>query len=332
MVQFFPRGEVHYKLPGYVLLLALGFLASGKVCAYNLVKDNISNSYSGCYFTDNGDGTSTASVFIDYKERRSPSFLSRALLVYAYDKNGRLQITSTPATSTSLNGSDSTSMFEGNDYTIFHGRYNKNSGWLNQNALGASFRVTILNSRISHWPAVAIQAGIFTYGDDIGEINGVAYIARSEGGDGSCKVITDPGAPPPFDINISVSAPDWNLGDLQRGQSDTTFSRVDQQLCFEYSSVDVQAEKFIIGVSNANGVVNNRYRLQHLSDTSQVVPYSLMLDNGSTRIQLPGNSTAMTLNTSGRTCFVPTFTTEVGKMVKDGDYSDVLNFTVTTKP
>ncbi len=143
-------------------------------------------------------------------------------------------------------------------------------------------------------------------------------------------VITDPKNPLPLDPTISVTAPDWNLGDLQQGETDTSFSSMGQQLCFDYSGVEVALNKFIINASSANGVVNNRYRLVHSSDTSQTVPYRLTLDSGSTLLQLPNNSTALQLN-GNRTCFVPTFRTEVGKTVKEGDYNDVLNFTITTK-
>lgn len=197
----------------------------------------------------------------------------------------------------------------------------------------ANVVAVIETSKISAWPAIGIRAGAYTNGADVAEIKGGAYITFDRNGtrgNGTCRVIIDPGKPPALDTSISVSAPDWNLGELQQGLSDTLLNRTDQQLCFTYDAGDFQG-KFIIGASNANGVVNNRYRLRHLSDTSQTVPYSLTLDSGNTRIQLPANSTEIPLDSSGRTCFVPTFKTEVGKTVKEGDYNDVLTFTVTTK-
>ncbi|WP_192557905.1 hypothetical protein [Pseudomonas allokribbensis] len=315
-------GVVVFMLPG-----------QGNANSYDLVLSNLSNSYSGCYYRDNGNGTSSVFTVIDYKPSYGHTggltFRSRGILVYSYDKNGKLRSTSTPATNVSINGVRHTDTFVGNDYFIFFGR--SSADWISSNAFSASVTATVRNDLISDWPAVAIRAGNFTNGPDVAEIKGVAYISRYGANDGTCQVVVEPGMPPPPDISISVSAPDWNLGDLQRGVSDTQLSRTDQTLCFSYNPAVGQGQKFIIGASSANGVVNNRYRLQHLSESSQVVPYSLMLDSGSTRIQLPGNSNAMTLDTSGRTCFVPTFTTEVGKTVKAGDYSDVLTFTVITK-
>ena len=326
--EFLMRGFRGLKFLASVV--AFMFLGAGNAYSYSLILDDISSSYSSCYFNDNGDGTSTISAVINYKPPGvigSP-FNSRGVLIYSYDKNGRLNVGTTPAIRVTMNGANYYDLFFGSDYAMFWG--NKNS-WRDKSAFAASVTAVVRNQSFASWPAIAIRAGNYTSGSDIGEVKGVAYISRYGANDGSCHVIVNPGTPPPPDISISVSAPDWSLGDLQRGVSNTRLSRADQMLCFSYDAAQAQKQNFIIGASSANGVVNNRYRLQHLSDTSQVVPYSLMLDSGSTRIQLPGSSTAMTLDTSGRTCFVPTFTTEVGTMVKEGDYSDVLTFTVTTK-
>lgn len=218
-------------------------------------------------------------------------------------------------------------------YKDYDGSGIANNPWSIKVPFVASVRATIPNSKLSAWPAVSIQAGNYTTGDDIGEIKGSAYIAKDSVG-GSCNVITKPETPPPLDINITVTAPDWDLGDLQQGESSKIFSLSKEQLCFDYSAADVQTKKFIISASNANGVVNNRYQLQHLSDSTQKVPYRLKLDSssGSASLQLPNNSTAIPLDGSGRTCFAPTFITEVGKTVKEGDYNDVLTFTVTAPP
>ncbi|MBK5408895.1 hypothetical protein JFU58_10125 [Pseudomonas sp. TH34] len=322
------------KLVSYVPLSVFVALISCEAHAYALKLDDISNSYSSCYFQDNGNGTSTLSTVIDYKTATGhtggTTFKTRGILLYSYDKNGSAA-NSTPVKFVTMDGVASSNIMVGSGYYMYFVTPSTTLPWSISAPVAVSVKLTVSNSSIAAWPALSIRAGNYTMGDDVGEIKGAAYITRDRDNGGNCIVITDPGKPPPLDINITVSAPDWDVGDLQQGESDTTLNRTDQQLCFSYNAGDVLNEKFIISASNANGVLNNRYQLRHLSDTSQTVPYSLTLDSGNTRLQLPNNSTAIPLDGGNRTCFVPTFRTEVGKTVKEGDYSDVLTFTLTTK-
>ncbi|KAG8150041.1 hypothetical protein BFF94_029810 [Burkholderia catarinensis] len=132
---------------------------------------------------------------------------------------------------------------------------------------------------------------------------------------------------------MNITTPDWNLGDLKLGDNEKAFTSSADQLCFVYTGAAVSGRNYIINASNANGVVNGRYLLKHLTDTSKTVPYNVKLDSGTSVISLPNTrSAAVPLSTSGKTCFVPTFTATVGELAKEGDYSDVLTFTVVTKP
>ncbi|RQR52311.1 hypothetical protein DIE18_32290 [Burkholderia sp. Bp9125] len=94
----------------------------------------------------------------------------------------------------------------------------------------------------------------------------------------------------------------------------------------------VDGKKFIVNASSANGIVGNRYRLKNVNDASQLVPYSVMLNSGTSTVSLPNaTNTTLSFASAGRTCFVPTFKTTVDPNVTEGDYSDVLTFTVVTK-
>ncbi|RQS09811.1 hypothetical protein DIE07_15280 [Burkholderia sp. Bp9002] len=120
---------------------------------------------------------------------------------------------------------------------------------------------------------------------------------------------------------------------MPRGNGVKTFSNNAEQLCFTYLGPDVSSSTFVINAGSANGVVNHRYRLRNLNDASQFVPYTVTLDSGSSKLILPNlNNSALSLDNSGKTCFVPTFNTTVDSLVDDGDYDDVLTFTVVTKP
>ncbi len=129
-----------------------------------------------------------------------------------------------------------------------------------------------------------------------------------------------------------MTAPDWNLGELPEGNGEKIFPNSSDQLCFTYSGTAVSGKQFIINAGSANGVVSNLYRLKNLKDASQLIPYSLTLDSGTSNVTLPNaNKKALSFNSSGKTCFVPTFKTTVDPNIKSGDYSDVLTFTVVTK-
>ena len=203
--------------------------------------------------------------------------------------------------------------------------------WNNHDAFSPKLRITINNAAIADWPAIAVRAGNYTNGDDFGEIMGAAYIARGDK-NASCRVITDPGNPPPMPIAMTMSAPDWDLGELQEGDSTKTFANSSEQLCFSYSGASTSGKQFIINAGSANGISGNRYRLKNAKDSTQIVPYSITLDSGISTLTLPNAvNKGISFNSSGRTCFAPTFATSVNSKLKGGDYSDVLTFTVVTK-
>ncbi|KAG8150043.1 hypothetical protein BFF94_029820 [Burkholderia catarinensis] len=133
-------------------------------------------------------------------------------------------------------------------------------------------------------------------------------------------------------LAINVTAPDWNLGELPRGDGRKTFEKTADQLCFTYSGTGVRGKNFVINASNANGIVNNRYQLKNVADTSQIVPYNVTLDSGASTVSLPNrNSTAVPLSDTGKTCFVPTFNTTLNLGTALGNYSDVLTFNVVIR-
>ncbi|KVL37825.1 hypothetical protein WS96_07610 [Burkholderia sp. MSMB1835] len=89
---------------------------------------------------------------------------------------------------------------------------------------------------------------------------------------------------------------------------------------------------FVIDADNANGRNGNRYRLANVSDPTQTISYRVTLDGGTRTLSLPNvGNIASTFTSNGRTCFTPTFETSVDERALDGDYFDVLTFTVTTR-
>ncbi|MNJ69662.1 hypothetical protein D3C77_660370 [compost metagenome] len=65
------------------------------------------------------------------------------------------------------------------------------------------------------------------------------------------------------------------------------------------------------------------------------MPYRVVLRNAttSTEVALPNTGNVVSaLGNNGRDCFIPTFTADTPKAAKEGDYSDVLTFTVVAQP
>lgn len=326
----------------YTFALCLAALSFDAFASdFKLLLANVINSYGACSWRNNGDGTSTIGLVINYRTitgnlgggRSDDLFVSRGIMIYTYDKNGLMRPTSLAAEYVVINGVKNTGKFSNSNYAMYFLRpYQGGAGdWQKKGPFSANVEVHINNSAIKDWPGVAIRAGNYTTGDDAGEITGGAYVSSM--GASACRVIdpTVPPPPPPPAITIDMAVPDWNLGELPRGDSVKTLATPAQQLCFTYTGAD-SARNFVIDATNANGVSGNRYLLKNISKPEQAVPYSVTLDSGSATFTVPNRSNSpVTLNNGNRTCFVPTFKTSVDMTVGTGDYSDVLSFTIVTK-
>lgn len=256
------------------------------------------------------------------------NFYGRAILYYFYDDKGnpvRGQLNL--ANYFRMDGVSYSGHGFVDGYVYYMG---SRSSWKKREEGVVNLEIDVMGD-LSRPYGIAIQAGNKIYENAVVvDSKGGAYF--NKGVNGHCKII-DPEVPPPPAIDLEVTAPDWNLGELPGGEGEKTFVKPAEQLCFTYTAADVAKKSFIINASNANGIANNRYRLKNLADSSQLAPYSVTLDSGVSKFQLPNaGNTQISLGGSGRTCFVPTFKTSVDAKLKDGDYSDVLQFTVVTKP
>lgn len=328
------------------------FVADHAYASYEFAELDVSDRYHSCSWTDNGNGTSTLRVSIDFKPSEGRTlgqpFLSRGILVYAYDRYGRMLESSDVAQAVLMGSVRHSIVSPGRGYVMYNG-YIVGSGlnpppyseWGVTRAFTARVTVIVDNAKIEHWPALSIRAGNYAsklapginpgshVGYDIGEIKGAAYLARY-GGSGSCNLVNPITPPePPRSVAIDVTAPNWDLGELPRGEGKKSFSNIDDSLCFRYSGSAVNGKRFVIDATSAAGTINGRYRLKNGTDT---IPYTVELSNGAVNIPLP-NTRGMTvpLDSGGRSCWMPTFTTNVPADAKVGQYHDVLTFTVVTK-
>ncbi|WP_246794306.1 hypothetical protein [Burkholderia perseverans] len=328
----------------WVMILS-GCLVCKPVSAQSMLKQSVVDSYGNCTWRENGDGTKTASLIINFKAATrenlggGTSLHSRSLMTLAYDKDGKSY-----SNDISIGGFNAGEKINGvgRDYGLrvtytdwpgmidfkINGR-RPDDNWHNANAFSASVEVTFRGER---WRAISVTAGNVGYflTGFSQEQTGAAYLYPDSDGSG-CQVVS-PINPPKPPVTIRMSAPDWDLGELPMDHGEKRFTAAADQLCFAYSGLSGDGLDVVLDADSQNGVIDNQYQLKALADPTQVVPYSMALDDGSTEFTLPNQvKSSIRLNPSGRTCFAPTFRTYVRPLLKKGDYSDVLTFTVVSK-
>ncbi len=326
------------------MLLASGaMVANPDTLAAELEVSNLINGYTNCTYQDNGNGTSTIGLSINYKSTKGHvgtakfGFYSRGILIYTYDQNGMLLSSSHFAKSVLMNNAPHGAYYQGKGYVMYY-QANRalKTAWQVEEAQTVQVDISFDNKYLSPWPAIGVRAGNFTYGNDVGESTGVAYIGATTL-PGMCNVIKDPTKPPQPNPKIVMNAPDWNLGELPPGTATKReFAAAAEQLCFTYDHLKWTGQGYAINATNQNGLSSNGlYQLKHQTSPSDTVPYRVVLRNAlsNAQVDLPNNRNVVsTLGNSGRDCFDPTFYAETPTAAKEGDYSDVLTFTIVARP
>lgn len=332
--------DMRKRIAIFLLMMIAFSISKGGVAAISTTQ--IVDGYSGCSWKSNGDGTSTIQLTMKFRNVHnvlSPGFMSRAVLVYGYLSSGS---TRDPIYVKSISMGGVYTNFSAFDfyrtYHMYHGLPSvAGSGalyvWRSTSKSSDVVKIVINDSDVKNWPAISVQAGYFMRDgwDHYRDSSGAAYINQGDSS-GTCNTIVDPTKPPPLPINITVTAPDWDLGELPVGEGSKILSSSSEALCFSYAADAVSGKRFSIDASGANDTFDKRYRLKNVDDDSQYVPYNVQLNSGSTTLNLPNvANAALAFSKSGKTCFIPTFRTTVERRLKAGMYNDVLTFTVTTK-
>lgn len=304
------------------------------------------DGYSNCRYIDNTGIRHQFNLTVDFRPMEAgnvPGFLNvtqRSLMIYTYDAKGLLKaIPNTYEYVGVIMGNVSANNWR--DLTGWGVWTNAASTgpWVNRNAHSADVRVFIDKNALGSWSAIGVRAaGVGDANvsrDAVSEIKGMAYIRTDS--NGSCMLVGSPETPPPaITPKVTMTAPDWDLGELPAGEETVlTLPATKDQLCFNYQgSTAIANQKYLINATNSNGFSpNGRYLLKSLEDSSQTVPYTLTLDNSIDSVSLPNaQSRLFSLDAGGRTCFTPTFKAQPDKTVKTGAYSDILTFTVVAKP
>lgn len=325
-------------------LALVGLLFSGETLALITSYSNVVTSYSDCTYRYTGFQY-VFGVTLNFnpatRDRIAYStFQSRAYVLYAYDSNGAPFYKEDIVVADGLDGVGSSRVWGEIGFLAYYASPigASRSSWGNVNAFSGTLTLTIPKDKISAWPAIGILAAnrLVSEGVFVGEQSGIVYIGPSTKG-GICTLYNTPEVPPPaVTPKVTMTAPDWDLGELPAGEETVlTLPATKDQLCFSYEgSTAITNQKYLINATNSNGFSpTGGYLLKSLEDSSQTVPYTLTLDNSTDSVSLPNaQSRLFSLAAGGRTCFTPTFKAQPAKTVKTGAYSDILTFTVVAKP
>lgn len=327
-----------------VALLFCGGMLAWAPGASAFGPENIVDRYSDCRISYRGEGIAKTMILeatIHYRvvddealgnRNGNVKFNSRALVLYAFDKNGQPNafnifkgwLEEQPGIIVSYSGGRTSSM------------RGLTRPWLEQQPLVARARIEFLTRDTR----AGLRSLVFSGGNYVTESKqylhtlpdrlGVYFSIGPEYE--GCRVV-DPNQPlPPPDIVMTVNAPDWDLGEIRRGEQTFPFSASSDQLCLTYSDTQTKGQAFIVNATSQNGELDNRFQLKQLQDDTQSIPYQLLLDSGTQQLQLPNAALkSLPLNNGDKTCFMPTFKTFAPQTTKKGDYSDVLTFTIVTK-
>lgn len=295
------------------------------------------------------NATTVVTVTLSWKVPVKPvnqydtKFGERGVMVYTYDANGVFKLAKVD--NLTMNGAVGIwSMEVGKNKVPLY--YGGSGDWENAKPFIGTVSVTMKNTSIDQWPAIGIRAADHHTWRQIGgigpaaiEVTGMAYITPSDKG-GSCKIVLNPEVlPPPEDLRINMTAPDWDLGELERGRdTEKTFTAQKDQLCLDYKGNNFISgyQQYIIDASNRNGTTANtsRYMLKHASDAQAPgLPYDVTLNENATSLTLPNIAKrGFKLNQNGKTCFIPSIKVTTDKNAKGGRYDDILTFTIIAKP
>ncbi len=340
--------ENHLSAPFLILLLALAATTKSNAAGIRTqyIDASIASAYRDCVYQDLGNQTSRFSVTYEFRNViqiaevmnyvRSLEYVwTRAIMIYAYDKDGKLELRSSNiATSVSMNGTRYSVVLPETEMNYVYSGQGTGGSWVNHFAHSARVEVTVPNVYLQGWPAIGIRTGLlgryYTWRD-----NNIISVGAADT-PGNCSII-DPTKPPPSNAKITMTAPDWKLGELSPGETrEKSFHDAAEQLCFSYDGQNWTGLRYAISATNQNGLSGDgSYQLQHLTSPSDTVPYRVSLQNTATNteVALPNTGNVVsTLGNSGRECFNPTFTVNTPKAAKEGDYGDVLTFTIVARP
>lgn len=336
------RTQLWTRLLILLLLIAAAVESRNAVAAFTPITKNIVAGYSDCSVRYRlATGYDYYKMTIDLKGFRDfpnidKNTVRRGILVYLPDRNGKLQRASTSSIEPdfiTLNNAPTTDRVWVAPNIVYLGhRYSP--AWGSQGGGSVPLEIMVVPSLLNGQRFIAVRMVAFV-GPNLFYDDSTILIGSPDM-PGSCSSI-DPNKPLPTGAKITMTAPDWDLGTLTPGASNEKwFALPTEQLCFTYDGPKWAGLRYAINATNQNGLSGNgSYQLKHLTSPADTVPYRVVLQNATTsaNLELPNaRNVVSALGNGGRECFSPKFTADTPKAAKEGNYGDVLTFTITAQP
>lgn len=322
-------------LPAAVVLL---LSSANPASAIDSAAAKVVSGISNCTVTKTGSNSWKAGFSLNWLAMPSTapvarwgSRTGRGFLIFQYDSSGKAIKTFLPATDISMNGyspaGNNTGGFTSGNGYLTYGRFASN-GWTSVDPYSANlvFEVKSANTAIvAMYPTNVYNSGIAL------DQAGAVYFSNSQA-TSHCQMMANPNTPPVI-VNLTMNAPDWNLGEIATGKQQKVLTSSADRLCISYLSTESKGKDFIVNATSANGIVNNRFALKHSLKPSNNLPYTLTLDSAGSQLLLPNikNSTLKFDSSGNETCFTPTFDLYGSDSQELGDYTDVITYEIVTK-
>lgn len=302
------------------------------------VAGKVASGISNCSVTKTGSDSWKAALSLNWLAMAgTPPVTSfqqrtgRGFLIFQYDSNGRTISSHFPAADITMNGFIPTGYNEGN-FTSVNGYltygFGSSAGWNNYEPFSANVVANIKRADVAI--VAMIPVNVYNHGM-VYDQAGAIYFAVAQATK-SCQWMDNPNTPPVM-VNLTMNAPDWDLGEIATGTQKKVLTNAADRLCISYLSTESSGKDFIVSATNANGMVNNRFVLKHNLKPASVLPYTLTLDSMGKQILLPNinNSTIRFEGSGNQTCFTPTFDLYGSDNQELGNYTDVITYEIVTK-
>ncbi|MFN3068755.1 MULTISPECIES: hypothetical protein [Serratia] len=322
------------------ILFSLLLFSAGSAFGDNLPSkpDKVVSDISSCQVTNIGTNTWKATFSVNWLPMpvEAPGGVNwsvrvgRGLVIYLYDSKGNAISTYIPATDVTMNsyppGGAQAAFTKGKGFLSYG--LQASNGWGNFAAYSTSVEVNVKRTDVSImaiYPMNVYNSGM-AY-----DQAGAVYFAASQA-TSKCQLMTNPDTRPVI-VNLTMNAPDWDLGEIATGQQQKVMTNNADRLCISYLSTESAGKDFIVNATNANGMVNNRFLLKHSLTPTNTLPYTLTLDSMGKQILLPNtdNSSIRFEDSGNQTCFTPTFDLYGSDDQELGDYTDVITYEIVAK-
>ncbi|MEA1063270.1 hypothetical protein [Erwinia sp. HR93] len=198
-----------------------------------------------------------------------------------------------------------------------------------------SYRV-VVETNLANLPSknIALWPGYGDFSDfNLDKAGPVLITAVSN----ECKIL-GPNVPPlpPQEVTFDLNVPDWDLGEITAPDQEITLAQPQDRFCIGFPGLVRGNSTGYQLRAQSTSMADGRFNLVNDGNAMRKIAYTLKLDDGRTPpFIFPGNNVTInfpTDETISQLCYTPTFSIKHQGMLRGGNYSDVIDFSIITTP